>query len=112
MHHFLTFLGPLRGAMHHFLRADYRYIRPLHAERPTPRGAERRPAAIRQLLISVGHTGVSTGASSAIFQGFWHQMLLKPAHFSGPQGLRNNVPEGNAPFLMAGGSKPLHDFLT
>ena len=29
MHHFLRFLGPLRGAMHHFLRADDRYIRPL-----------------------------------------------------------------------------------
>ena len=46
------------------LRGDDRYIRPLRTEIPTPRGAERRPAAIRRLPISVGQTGVSTGARS------------------------------------------------
>ena len=97
--------------MHHFLRVDDRYIRPLRTERPTPTGAERRPAAIRQLPISVGHTGVSTGARSAIFQGFWHQMLLKPAKISGPQGLRNDVPERHAPFLKVSREKSMKRFL-
>ena len=111
MHRFLTFLRPLRGAMHRFLRGADRYIRPLRTESPPHWGAERHPAAICPLPISVGHTDVSTGARSAIFQGFWHQMPLKPAKLSGPQGLRNDVPEGRAPFLIPNSQNRLGDFL-
>ena len=45
------------------------------------------------------------------FQGFWHEMPLKSAKFSGPQGLRNDVPEGHARFLRVWAGNFMGGFL-
>ena len=61
MHHFLTFLRPLRGTMHHFLRGGGRYIQPSRTEIPTTRGGGERDAPppfvdARKLLWMVVYT--------------------------------------------------------
>ena len=111
MHHFLTFLRPLRGTMHHFLRGGGRYIQPSRTEIPTTRGGGEMPRRHSSTPDFGRSDGCVYRRAQRDFSRIWHEIPLKTANFSGPQGLRNDVPEAHAPFLIPNSQNALGGFL-